>query len=146
MKIKKFEEINESSYFHSMRDIDEILDKISKGGSFKSLNASDKAIILNFAKDDEDVRNMIINIRKTLEKILKIRNDITPDMLEDEDKLNLVKKRFDNISNEINKGFKKLETIYKIQSMDDIMDFSDKNKLGLDKHITKRKIKEDDEE
>ena len=65
-KFKKFE----ASHFHTIKDIDEILDKIIDTG-VESLDPSEYSILMNFSKDDEYIHQVLVAANDTAKKLKK---------------------------------------------------------------------------
>lgn len=71
--IKTFESfVNEWSSFHSINDIDKILDKISESG-IKSLDESDLGILMNYSKDDKYIQGILDKVGDVFKEIDKLK-------------------------------------------------------------------------
>lgn len=121
--IKTFEQFNESSFFHNQNNIDEILDKITEVG-YEELDDSDKAILMNFAKDDEDIHNIIIEMNKLTREFIKLNNKIEALSITDPD---LAKEKYMKRWLELNTHMSKLENelryLYKIEDPTDVWNY-----------------------
>jgi hypothetical protein len=131
-RIKTFEKfINEDSYFHNMDQIDEILDKINKSG-YKSLDDSDMAILYNYSRNDEDIRNVLIEINK----ILKEYKDNTRKLsvLTSSDSgpnVDRIKQKSVEIYNKLYKYEKILVDLYKLKDPEKLYNYSKKHGLAI---------------
>jgi len=130
--IKTFEQYNESSFFHSQTDIDRILDEITRVG-YEELSLSDKAILMNFAKDDEDIHSIIMAMNNCSKEFIKLNNKIEALSITDVD---LAKKKYMGRWIELNKKLSGLESdlinLYKIEDSNDVWNYQSKNNIKAD--------------
>lgn len=126
--IKKFESKKfESTVFHTMKQIDEIIDKISEFG-YEKLDNSEKAILNNFSHDDADIHKILVEMNE-LTKKFKILNK----KMREYDGPGSAKDKYFGIWLELNTKMTKLEHelkyLYKVESPDDIWIYQDKHGL-----------------
>ena len=127
--IKTFEQfMNEGSYFHTMKNIDEILDKISKSG-YESLDDSDKAILLNFSKDDEDIYDILVKLNNLIKKFKRLNQKISVLVGSDSQEVEKVKKDWLTINSELADYESKLRYLYKIEDPQRLWDYAEQQGL-----------------
>lgn len=122
--IKNFE----SSYFHSIDDIDKILDKISEFG-YESLDDSDKAILLNYSKDDEDIHAILVKLNGLVNDYLRLSKKVSVLVGSDKKEIEKSQKEWNVINTKMNAYENMLRYLYKIDNPKDIFDYSKKQGL-----------------
>ena len=123
--IKNFE----SSYFHSIDNIDEILDKISKDG-YVSLDDSDKAILLNFSKDDEDIHEILVKMNEITKQFKELNKRLSVLMASDsEELLNKAKKEWMTLHSKVSTYENMLRYLYKIEDPYPVWNYQKKHGL-----------------
>jgi hypothetical protein len=122
--IKKFE----GSYFHSQKQIDEILDKITDYG-YENLDDSDKAILMNYTKDDEDIHKILLDMNKMTKKFLKLNKQLQIITKGDEKQLKEVKKDWFELHDKMSDYENKLRYLYKIEDVNDIWNYQQKHNI-----------------
>jgi len=120
--IKRFEE----SYFHSMDNIDEILDKINEVG-YKNLDESDRAILLNYSRDDGDIYAILVRMNRLIERYKRFHEKMSVLVPSDEELIEDMKIEFEFINSELSKYERKLRELYKIENPKDVFDYMDKS-------------------
>ncbi|MDD1762927.1 MAG: hypothetical protein LUQ59_11915, partial [Methanothrix sp.] len=108
-----------------MKQIDDIIDKISTTG-YGSLDDSEKAILNNFSKDDEDINTILIEISE-----LELKSKILQNKMRNETFDDLKQKQMEHwikITSKITSLKHQLENIYKVDKKD-IWAYQDKNGL-----------------
>jgi len=128
--IKTFENfVYEGSYFHSIENIDEILDKISKSG-YKSLDDSDRAILLNYSKDDEDIHEILVKMNDLTKKFKELNKKISVSFEEiDKVKLESLKKEWLNLNSKMVAYENMLRYLYRIEDPYPIWNYQKKHGL-----------------
>jgi len=127
--ITKFKQF-EGSYFHSMSQIDEILDKITDYG-YENLDDSDKSILLNFSKDDEDIHNILLKMNKLTNEFCKVNKRLS--VLTKNDSIEVVKKireKWILLNRKMSRYENTLRNVYKIEDAKDIWDYQQKNDIA----------------
>jgi len=120
--------IFEDSYFHSMKQIDEILDKINDYG-YENLDDSDKAILLNYSKDDDDIHNILLNMNKMTKKFLKLNQKLSILSKGDEKELEKAKNEWFELNDKMSDCENKLRYLYKIEDVNDIWNYQKNNNI-----------------
>ena len=129
--ITKFKQF-EGSYFHTQEQIDNILQKINDEG-YESLDQSEKAILMNFSKDDEDIYEILVkanNLTKKfreLNKELEILNRTNPEEAKDR-----FKKEWMQLNTQMRNYEMTLRYLYKIEDPQDIWNYQQKQGLTAD--------------
>jgi len=120
--------IFEDSYFHSMTQIDEILDKINDYG-YENLDDSDKAILLNYSKNDEDIHNILLIMNKMTKKFLKLNQKLSILSKGDEKELEKAKNEWFELNDKMSDCENKLRYLYKIEDVNDIWNYQKSNNI-----------------
>ena len=120
--------IFEDSYFHSMTQIDEILDKINDYG-YENLDDSDKAILLNYSKNDEDIHNILLIMNKMTKKFLKLNQKLSILSKGDEKELEKAKNEWFELNDKMSDCENKLRYLYKIEDVNDIWNYQKNNNI-----------------
>ena len=123
--------IFEDSYFHSMTQIDEILDKINDYG-YENLDDSDKAILLNYSKNDEDIHNILLIMNKMTKKFLKLNQKLSILSKGDEKELEKAKNEWFELNDKMSDCENKLRYLYKIEDVNDIWNYQKSNNITPD--------------
>lgn len=126
-KFKVFEE----SHFHTMKQIDEILDKISESG-LESLEPSEMLILMNYSKDDEYIHEILVNASETakeLKKLDRLLQVITKNDTKEVDKISKIWNEL-NMKMEAYNGA--LAYLFKIEDPDDIKTYLQQSGIGQD--------------
>jgi len=114
--IKNFE----SSYFHSMDDIDGLLDKINDEG-YTSLNKSDKAILLNYSKDDDDIHGILVKLNALIEDFFQLKRKLEVVVASDgQEALTKIKDKAEKTVHQIKSYEDMLKYLYKIDSPEEV--------------------------
>lgn len=128
--IKSFEQFcNEGSMFHTQEQIDEILQKINDEG-YESLDQSEKAILMNFSKDDEDIHEILVKANnltkkfKELNKELEILNRTNPEEAKEK-----FKKEWMQLNTQMRNYEMTLRHLYNIEDPNDIYLYQQKHGL-----------------
>ena len=133
-RIKTFENfINEDSYFHNTDQIDEILDKISSSG-YKSLSNSDRAILFNYSKDDEDIHKVLVEANKLIAQFKELNKKMSvltgADPKELVDKL---KSQWVQLNSKLSECEGILRYLYKLEDPGKIYNYNKKHGLAMEK-------------
>lgn len=128
--IKSFDSfVNESSHFHSMYKIDEILDKIKASG-YENLEDSDKAILLNYSKDDEDIHNIILKMNDLTKEFIKLKKKLEVVTNNDSDEVkNKVMKEWLTLNSKMSHYENMLRYLYQIEDVRDIWSYQQKHNI-----------------
>ena len=118
----------EDSYFHSENQIDEILDKITNYG-YENLDNSDKAILMNYSKDDEDIHDILLQMNKLTGKFLKLDQKLAILTKGDEEKLEKVKHEWIDLHSKMSSYEHMLRYLYKIEDANDIWSYQQKHNI-----------------
>lgn len=117
----------ESTVFHTMKQIDEIIDKISELG-YEKLDDSEKAILNNFSNDDADIHKILVEMNELTRKF-KILNQ----KMREYKGPGSAKDKYFGIWLELNTKMTELENelryTYKVENPDDIWIYQDKHGL-----------------
>src|SRR5574344_1417112 len=124
--ITKFD-IFENTKFHSMKQIDDIIDKISLNG-YESLDDSEKAILNNFTKDDEDINTILVENSELKLKAKILQNKMKKEIFDDLKQKYL--EQWIKITSKLTSLNHQLEHVYKVDKHD-IWAYQDKNGLLL---------------
>lgn len=124
--ITKFD-IFENTKFHNMKQIDDIIDKISLNG-YESLDDSEKAILNNFTKDDEDINTILVEISELELKAKILHNKMKKEIFDDLKQKYL--EQWIKITSKLTSLNHQLEHVYKVDKHD-IWAYQDKNGLLL---------------
>lgn len=73
--MKNYNQFVNESFFHTEKQINDILDKIAKIG-YNNISDSDKSILNNYSKDDKDIHNILLEMRKITNKFREINAEI----------------------------------------------------------------------
>jgi hypothetical protein len=121
--IKNFE----SSYFHTMEDIDEILDKISKSG-YKSLSDSDRAILLNYSKDDSDIHAILVKLNELFLEYFELKKKVSVLLPSDSDEMKeKVKNDLIRVGSKLEMYENMLKYLYKIEDTEELGNYMKKS-------------------
>jgi len=126
--ITKFKDFINESYFHTMEDIDKILDKITEIG-YENLSDSDIKILNNYSKDDEDIKEILTKINEMIPEFKKINKEIEDIMQKGgkkEDCTELIRK-WTIMHAEMNKYEHLLQNVYKLEDQQAIRNYMEKN-------------------
>jgi hypothetical protein len=123
-KFKKFEK----SHFHSINQIDEILDKISETG-IESLGSSDIAILLNYSEDDELVHSVLTQSVDTVRELKEMSKLLKVLTKNDQKELEKISGKYMELNMRMAAYNDALINIFKIHNYEDIKTYLDK--VGL---------------
>lgn len=123
--IKSFENfVNEYSEFHSQEFIDDILQKIHDYG-YESLHDTEKAILINFSKDDEDIHGILMKIKELSKEFVKINQKILV-LTKNDDKEKLFKK-WSELNSQMTNYENMLRYLYQIEDPTNIVNYIKKH-------------------
>ena len=111
--------------------IDEILDKITHYG-YENLDDSDKANLMNYSKDDEDIHKIVLDMSNLNKDFLKLNQQLQIITKGDEKQLKKVKKDWIEMHDKMSEYENKLIHLYKIEDPNDFLNYQKKNNLTFD--------------
>ena len=129
LEFNHFLNLNESSHFHSMSQIDEILEKIKASG-YESLTDSDKAILLNYSKDDEDIHNILLKMNDLTKEFLKLKRKTEVITHKDTEEVRKkVMKEWLTLNSKMSHYENMLRYLYQIEDVRDIWSYQQKHNI-----------------
>jgi len=114
--MKTYNQFINESFFHTEKQLNDILEQISKVG-YDNISDSDKAILNNYSKDDKDIHNILLEMRKITNKFKDINSKINDAFKRNasQDELNKLKKEWMGLHIEVSKYENLLRYVYKIE-------------------------------
>lgn len=128
--ITKFK-IFEASHFHTINQIDEILDKISESG-MESLEQSELYILLNYSKDDEYIHEVLVAANKTAKELKKYDHLLQVITKNDTKELEKISKIYNELSMKMKMFNDTLAHLFKIEDPEDIRTYLQQTGIGDD--------------
>jgi hypothetical protein len=125
--ITKFK-VFEKSHFHSIDQIDEILDKISETG-VESLDTSEIAILFNYSKDDEIIHDVLVQTVETVRELNKMAHLIQVLTKNDKEELEKISRPWMELNMKMTAYNDALRHIFKIDNYEDIKTYLDETGL-----------------
>lgn len=126
--ITKFKQF-ESSHFHSINDIDEILDKISENG-IESLNPADFSILMNYSQDDDIIHDILIKANETAIKLKQMRRNLSVITKNDKEALEKLAKPWMKLNMEMQAYNDTLVHLFRIEDPNDIKSYLQQTGIG----------------
>lgn len=114
--MKSYNQFVNESFFHTEKQLNDILDQISKVG-YDNISDSDKAILNNYSKDDKDIHNILLEMRKITNKFKDVNKKIDDAFKRNatDDELNKLKNQWISYHHEMSKYENLLRYVYKIE-------------------------------
>lgn len=128
--ITKFKQF-EASHFHTMKDIDVILDKISVTG-LESLDPSEYSILMNYSEDDKYIHNVLIAANDTAKKLKKMEKNLLVITKNDKEALEKISKPYTELNLKMQMFNTVLSQIFKIDDPNDIRTYLQQTGIGDD--------------
>lgn len=128
--ITKFKQF-EASHFHTMNQIDEILDKISATG-MESLESSELYILLNYSKDDEYIHKVLLAANDTAKELKKYDRLLQVITKNDTKELEKISKIYNELSMRMKVFNDTLAHLFKIEDPEDIRTYLQQTGIGDD--------------
>jgi len=126
--ITKFKQF-EASHFHTIKDIDEILDKISATG-MESLETSDLYVLLNYSKGDEYIHEVLISANKTVKELKKYDHLLQVITKNDTKELEKISKIYNDLNMKMQMYNDTLVHLFRIEDPDDIKSYLQQTGIG----------------
>jgi len=126
--ITKFKQF-EASHFHTIKDIDEILDKISATG-MESLETSDLYVLLNYSKGDEYIHEVLISANKTAKELKKYDHLLQVITKNDTKELEKISKIYNDLNMKMQMYNDTLVHLFRIEDPDDIKSYLQQTGIG----------------
>lgn len=129
LEFNHFLNLNEGSHFHSMGQIDEILEKIKASG-YESLSDSERAILLNYSKDDEDIHNIILKMNDLTKEFIKLKKKTEVITHKDSEEVRKkVMKEWLTLNSKMSHYENMLRYLYQIEDVRDLWSYQQKHNI-----------------
>lgn len=126
--ITKFKQF-EASHFHSINDIDKILDKISETG-MESLDPADYSILMNYSQDDDIIHDILIKANETAIKLKQMRRNLSVITKNDKEALEKLAKPWMKLNMEMQAYNDTLVHLFRIEDPNDIKSYLQQTGIG----------------